>query len=456
VVTAELELTSPAHFGGELGGVGPADLVVQRDPRSGAPLLTGASLAGALRSHLADVLVGYFGDEDGRCAELFGGFRGDDEGDRSPLIVFDSIASTEVRTEIRDGVRIDPGTGTAEDHAKFDVEVVPAGVRFPLRVELLVEEKADEADLVELLATALNGLARGDIRLGRRKSRGFGMCQARNWRAVRYDLRAQHGWRAWLASDHERPIDASVPACDEVVEAFRRAEGGISPRRLEDKRRCVRIDAQFEVDGPLLVGSPGVSEDGPDVAHLTSAGRPVLPGSGLVGALRNRARRIALLVVGNASLAEPIVVNLFGSASGEDDGLSRASRIRVTESVIEEGCAERPTRVRLDRFTGGVASGALFDEERWRGGKVRVTIDILEPDRDEIGLVLLLVKDLLSGDLPLGGNAAVGYGRLVGTACVRLEDGREVELSPGMPPSDPEIDDYIRALWDGSGRGRPS
>jgi CRISPR/Cas system CMR subunit Cmr4 (Cas7 group RAMP superfamily) len=57
VLTAELVLTSAAHFGGEGGDA--IDMALLRDRRDGLPLLPGSSLAGALRAYLADRVSGY-------------------------------------------------------------------------------------------------------------------------------------------------------------------------------------------------------------------------------------------------------------------------------------------------------------------------------------------------------------------------------------------------------------
>ena len=194
VFQGSLTLTSAGHLGGEGDSV--ADLTVLRDPVDGSPLLTGSSLAGALRSHLNDRQAGYFGAETtALAATVFGGEWGDDQGAQSPLIVFDSRGCLpEADTEIRDGVRIDAARGTASDGAKFDLEVLPAGTRFPLRFEFLVESEEQEAVQLPALGAALLDLERGEIALGARRSRGFGRVKVSGWRAHRFDLTAAEGW----------------------------------------------------------------------------------------------------------------------------------------------------------------------------------------------------------------------------------------------------------------------
>ncbi len=56
-MTADLVLQTATHLSAGAGDV--ADMALIRDARDGGPLLLGTSIAGALRSHLADVLGGY-------------------------------------------------------------------------------------------------------------------------------------------------------------------------------------------------------------------------------------------------------------------------------------------------------------------------------------------------------------------------------------------------------------
>ena len=116
VVCGTFALETAMHLGGE--GTDRVDMPVLRDPRDGAPLLPGTTLAGALRNALADRLAGYGEEESNTVFALFGGGRGDDDGSQSPLIVFDALGRLPegLGIEIRDGVAISPASGTAEDH----------------------------------------------------------------------------------------------------------------------------------------------------------------------------------------------------------------------------------------------------------------------------------------------------------------------------------------------------
>jgi len=449
-IAGELLLESAAHLGAGRGDS--VDMSLLRDPLTGGPVLTGASLAGALRSYLADVLGGYRSNEDARVAQLFGVARGDDVGEQSPLIVFDSIGHFPAASsvEIRDGLQIDAPRGTAAPHKKFDVEVLPAGTLFAVRFDLLISDVDQEDDLLNLLVTALNGLSNGDISLGARRSRGLGAIRAGRWQARRYDLTTAEGWLEWVSSDWEMPLSAERGTSDEVREACMRAHRGVTLTSFDDRRRRIRITANISPVNGVLVRSAPAAADAPDTAHIKSDGRSVLPGTALAGAIRNHAGRIARVAGEGHADSDRWVERMFGPRSERVSGTPPprlyASRVRIQESFLDDGARMRPSRVRIDRFTQGIVPGALFDEEPEFGGRARVLLELREPEPGELGLLLLLVRDLLDGDLAVGGASSVGRGRFTGRGTLTLEDGRSVDLDP-RAPADPTVTEAIEELW---------
>lgn len=116
-----------------------------------------------------------------------------------------------------------------------------------------------------------------------------------------------------------------------------------------------------------------------------------------------------------------------------------------------------PSRVRIDRFTQGVVPAALFDEEPWFGGETCIRLELRNPCEGETGLFLLLVKDLITGDLPVGGTASVGRGILAGRAKIRLPDSFEADIEPGPGLPQPilkRLDQEIRSFHEAPPRNR--
>ncbi len=454
VVTATLRSLAPLHLG---GGTGQQDLSVVRDlagddpSRPGEPLLLGSTLAGALRSHLTDRLAGYGSAEPPEVGALFGAARAAPDGEQSAVVTFDSRAAR-AASSIRDGVALDPETGLAVSGSRFDAELLEPGAEFPIRVDLLVPEDGDEAQLLALLGAALEGLCEeggreATSRLGMRRSRGWGAVRAGDWRAERFDLSSAGGWLGWLASDHERPL-AGRPSRAGPAGAISEAWPGAGSWEVGDVRLRSVIDLELHFPLGLLLGGIPIDPAAPDTVAQTAAGVPVLTGTGLAGALRARTLRYARLLL--LPSPEDAVGELFGPRSDAEGAALAASRVRVAEVALVGGIPARQARISLDRVTGGVMPGALFDQEPLYGSRAAVRLEVrfrydeAPADRDRrLGLLLLAVKDLLSGQLALGGGAAIGRGIGRGTGMLSTEDGRAVPLVPGQ--ADAELDRLLRA-----------
>jgi len=424
VITGTLTLKSPTHFGnGEADTLN--DMPILFDEVDGKPLLPGTSIAGALRNYLREREFGYGVKEETNspASLLFGGYRGDDEGAQSPLIVYDALGKS-AGLELRDGVAINSATRTALDEKKFDIQLLAAGSTFDLRFELLVNGKdKNSQDLRDALATALSGLEDSQITLGARKGRGFGKCTCSNWKVQKYDLTNKEQLKAWLTSERNW---ADMPGVD--------SQSGQTLREMldanilkKDIRENAILNAAFSIDGTLLIRSGfGSSDEGPDTVHLHSKRPgnknpvPVVPGTSWAGILRHRALKIARTVSkNNKEKSQSFIDSMFGpSEIKKHDRDTRASRVRIEESQVHGSTPMVMTRVKIDRFTGGAYESALFGEQPETGKvgdkNVSLNLTLQNPTKAETGLLLLLLKDLWTGDLPIGGESSVGRGRLKG------------------------------------------
>lgn len=411
VIEVNLVLQTPAHFGnGDSDEI--IDMPLLVDPFDGkSPLLTGSSLAGALRGYLQTVVAGYGkAQEAGASTQLFGGSKGDDEGEQSSFIIDDAKGSNG-GIELRDGVKIDGKSRTAEQRKLFNLETWQAGTTFPLRFELVIREQDNATELKQALATALCGFESGEITLGARKRRGYGQVVIRDgWRVQRYDLTTPQGLISWLdqsgipteSSDIATALDVSV---------------------INQDARChFNLRATFNLDGALLIrGNSSLGHEGPDAMHLHARQRdgnlaPVVSGTSLAGALRARACKI----VQTLGLKSNIVADMFGIM---EKGQKQASRITAKETVIQQPANTDlvQNRISIDRFTGGVKEGALFNEQPVFGNeRTEVTLELrlINPKSSEIGLLMLCLKDLWTSDLPLGGTSSIGRGRLKGKEAI--------------------------------------
>ena len=416
VIQGDLVLETPAGFGsGDIGSL--VDISLALDPLEKRSLLTGASLAGALRSYLREREHGYWekGGKGSLYSNLFG-IQEEDDGEQSLLIVYDSIGDRPT-VELRDGVKIDPSSRTAQDKNKFNFELIEAGTSFPIKMELSIrEDKRD--DLIRGMAIALQGLEQGDISLGFRKRRGFGRCRVCEWRVCRYDLTRPEGLISWIMDDDKGEQKGSGLDISTLL--------GTNNTET-DKRKFFKIDATFSLNGSLLIRSGFDDVNAPDSVHLKSIRDkqmvPIISGTSLAGALRARALRIAKTIGQNGD-AEVMVDELFGpdlnvekDKQSRDESSPSASRLITEETEVIKPLNLVQTRIKIDRFTGGTIPTALFNEQPVFGIDdtcIRLKTSIQQPDDAQIGLLLLLLKDLCTGDLPLGGGSNVGRGRLHG------------------------------------------
>lgn len=402
VVECDLVLQTPAHFGSgdEAGSLVP--LIV--DELTQQPLLTGASIAGALRSYLWTVQYGYgcAQTSEGVAALLFGGSRQDNDGHQSRLIVNDAYGKNTC-VELRDGVKINSKSRTADEGKLYTFMVWAAGATFRLRFELLITENDDQVQLRQALAVALDGLQTGEVTLGARKRRGYGRVSVAVWYVREFELTNHDELLAWV-----RDEDTHMTKKHAVGDLF---EALHVSTKLEDKRERFMFQGLFNLQSSLLIRAESTVTD---MGHMRSRGKPVLSGTSLSGAIRARALKIANTL--EIPDAEILINAMFGIFGDEAEDKRTASRVFVEEHLIEGGESEQwaQSRVSIDRFTGGALDTALFDQQPQFGGQVHVNLELRKPADREIGLLLLVWKDLWAGDLPLGGESSVGRGRLNG------------------------------------------
>lgn len=459
LISGKLVLETPTHLGNGTPEM-LTDMPLLRDAQEGLPLLTGTSLAGALRSYVREYHKGYreaeaYGD---LTCQVFGAVEnepGDDETKsvQSWLLVDDALGKS-AGIELRDGVGLDEKTRTASDKKKYDIELFRAGTVFDLSLELLIPRGVSREHFLSIVALALHGLESGEIALGMRKRRGFGRCRVTEWCVRSYDLTTKQGLLAWLVDG--RCGESTGSSIYELL--------AVKPP-VDDAREFFSIDAELDIMNSLLIRSTPDDIEGPDTIHLQSYRPqedkmvPILSGTSLAGAIRARALRIANTMIG-ATAADTMISDMFGYGGVDETTPSVGSRVVVDETVVKQGMGDRvQQRVKIDRFTGGAYPTALFAQQPHFGGKVRIRVTLRSPEPAQIGLLLLVLKDLCTQDLAIGGEQSVGRGRLSGDTIAlkqrqaggdrnwRLEMGQDGVSLSGLNPCDKEVlQEYVKAF----------
>lgn len=356
--------------------------VVLRTPQ-GQAYLQGSSLAGALKDYALKNLG------ESRTAAILGSTKGS-----GSLIVSDALFSPDARQEMRPRLRINGHSASADDRGKYDIAHMAAGSRFSFELTWLGTEQTEaETKDVEQLLSALNS---GLILLGGQKSNGFGRVELAVTRQ-RYNLMDDTDRTSWL----ERKFNGE-PICLSEIQ----------PENI------VTFILHGQADRILVKDSaPVQKEEGSVFVNLTENGQPVLPGSSIKGAVRGQVKRIA----GYLGIGDERVNALFGRGAEENDqGI--AGRVRF-EDVSLSPYKQKISRIRINRFTGGVMNTGLFNEEPLCS---KLTLKITAPADDSVGCGLLVyaLRDLGSGMYNLGSGDAIGQGYLKG-------DRLEIEVLSG-------------------------
>lgn len=405
--------------------------------KGGQPFIPGTSLAGALRDFMtAENALGMrllFGTE--------AAYERQHNAAWQSSIRIDDIKLNNVEIVVRDGVSLDEITGTAIEHHKFDYEAVGSGATGKFFAEITqrgIHERYEDAmkEAVDLLA---HRLAAG-FSLGAHTAKGFGEVHVRDLKVYRYDFKNPDHVRAWLGS--EGKSEALVEP-----EIYERQKGFYA------KDDCV-LEAKFALKSSLLVRDYARAMEVKTAERMDDKGTSVqalmlrendhwlIPGASIKGALRHRAAEILRKLDIDSTLLDCMMGPSLDRIK-EKPAEKWKSRLLVSEARLENGVVTGlQTRVRIDRFTGGKIDTALFAtapiwQREKEGAALSLRLVLHEPKEEErawqIGLLLLLLKELSLGRLALGGEKGIGRGVLEGRGAVLHYHGEEIawDATPG-------------------------
>ena len=371
------------------GADGDAEQVLRR--KDGTAFVQGTSLAGAM----LDWLKGQ--PERSHADDLFGS-----QEQAGHLTVSDVLFDCEANQLTRPRLRIDPVSATGDGSGKFDVAHMGTGSKlsFTLVWQGNTEDR-QELDIVEKLLGAVNA---GDICLGAQKSNGFGRLSLFVRRRL-FNLKNAADRRAWLADDWMGEV-ILLPAA-------------------ENSGR-VKFAVTGRIGSILIKDAPAAKVEGDEgrrsyIPNLSENGKAVLPGSSVKGAVRARAAYIAKML----GLDKGKIEQYFGRpAKDGDNGLPGLVRF---EDVVLSGHKRKISRIRIDRFTGGVQRQGLFTEEPISSA---VALTITAPEEPVLcALLVYALRDLGLGLYHLGSGWAIGRGKVeVEEIHAATPDGRQAAL----------------------------
>ncbi|MBF0332965.1 MAG: hypothetical protein HQL40_04855 [Alphaproteobacteria bacterium] len=460
VLRLVLETTAPLSIAS--GRADPRfDVMLARDA-NGLPFLPGTALAGVLRG-----LAAATGEDDTRVEDLFGrearraaarptepagleasrlqvshGLIHDwrDRPVEETLASFDPndailALAAQVQPDRRDNVRLSH-RGVVDGRGKFERAILPPGYRFTTELTLWSPDPDGAAVDIALLRRLIVHPA---FRLGGATRRGCGaMKPVQAWTAT-WDLREPEGLLDHAR--HDRRL-AAIPPKDGPLAAIELAASAAGD--------CLTVNLALTPEDFWRVGQgdePLVARAGrtPDLLQVT--GRRVvwkghdavltrdivLPATTIKGALAHRVafhfnRLNGRFVDQKGGVADdnPAVEALFGhvhqregSAVDAPENEARAGRVLFDDARLS--CDKigpmvgHMTHNSIDRFTGGVREGALYEEELIFDQPVQLIMTVMRPQDPALEgtirqALVRALDDLLGGRLGLGAGVNKGHG----------------------------------------------
>lgn len=422
----------------------------------GEPFIPGASIAGALRAYLSSKVSAEVANK------LFGS--GEDQGTQSPLIVSDGTIKDSI-ISIRDGVALDDTKQTIEN-AKFDLEIVEYGTEGNFSLELIIRDNHEFTleEAQKWIAGLVVALNNGDIQLGMKKNRGFGLLLVSELKMRHFSFENSNG--DLLKEQAEAYLQFLEDQAMQIInlqDFFKQVEPGeeqaaqklpidftlndLEKKELEIWRKAFEnANSEFEsiyeeitiplkLEGGLSIRQYSAQPEAPDFQHIQSMGVSIVPGTSWTGALRHQMKKILQNLGLDSVKSEKEMILIFGTISSKDkQGFT--SPVRISESRRNNASCDDnsdssiiSTRTKINRFTGGSQDQALFTERISVGGIYELVIrlhknydypadylqefQISDPSdllKSHKGLFYLALKDLCNGFLMVGGQTAIGRG----------------------------------------------
>jgi CRISPR/Cas system CSM-associated protein Csm3 (group 7 of RAMP superfamily) len=472
-INGTLEAETPLHVGG-YGVDVDTDLPLARNGK-GELYIPGTSITGVLRAWCEKNFIKR--DEDGKpvidksgkyipiklVRDLFG-FQEGESGQASFVLIEDAIVTLPngLQTEIRDGVGIDRFYGTAADKSKYDRAILPKGTKLELEMIVEIGEQHDANQNKAIIGHLLSALENEEIRFGASKTRGLGKVKLIDCKIKEEQFNGFENILKFFDSGNSFKSLADWKTEEKIGE-------------FDSKVSKLEIEIVWHPTLPLMnkAGYEGIGVDMLPVTSGVADGKLslVLAGSSIKGAFRSQAERIVrtlknLEATGefNEQVKVPIVRELFGGKKeknatnpkvglgalsiddcyakdefsmntkdwrnveqGKFDNEATYSQTELHQALKKiDGESNDKTSKRfhishhtaIDRFTGGVAEGALYSvlaphNIQWQ--PITMSLDFGrtgENDKCCLMLLLLVLRDLAENRLPLGFATNRGMGEV--------------------------------------------
>jgi CRISPR/Cas system CSM-associated protein Csm3 (group 7 of RAMP superfamily) len=346
---------------------------------------------------------------------------------------FPSYWHPERQVGVEIGVTIDRVTRTAREQKLFHREMVPPQVSF----KISITGKGLSEEEVALLLVGLNGFndKQQAIRLGSDNAQNKGLMK---WDLDKIEQLDKEATKKWLTQDKPGMWYSALQDLNQTQQEslLQKSKALIDE---QSNQPTLQLHFQLIFDSPFLVNDPSLEIKG-DINSANHqprrdhCGKAVLPSSSLRGAIRAQAERIirtlnnrrACFIDDEKIACKPIekyeevekilclACQLFGATGWQ-------SPIQISDfTLVKDNGKLKQEFVAIDRFTGGGAEHLKFNAESVYKptfqGYWKIDLQRIKPWG--LGLLALVIRDLIEGDITFGYGAAKGYGHCY----ARLQD----------------------------------
>ncbi len=426
------------------------DNSLKYDCLNGMNYIPGSSIAGSFRNYYERMkgLNEIYANE-GKIQDnpLFGG----QESGMSLITFYDAfIEGDKSKNDSRPGLMINRDTGTVDvteidgkkpikkSGKKFDRYFLSEGHKFLFRFELNNYKWSDDFENMEKeFEELLSVFAAGDITFGSNKMIGYGRFSVKKINKSVTDFTSRE---------------------DVINYLLRNTRYDDITRKITDnayRTTNVRFEIDGEISTPLLIRDEVIrSKDEPDgINIMDGTGNYIIPGSSLKGVIRARAEKIFNTIEG---IDKSIIKNIFGKEPDRKSGISgQISKFKCYDCPVKNPKKGIYNKIKIDYFTGGVIQGALTDDEVVMGNiHIVCTYDNLESKNNgyekEVGLLLMVLRDICKGDLNIGSGYAIGRG-YISARTLKIKIGQDSEFTYDYLKPDNKVEEifnkYINRLF---------
>ncbi len=325
---------------------------------------------------------------------------------------------SEDRSEIRDRCRIS-NRGVTQHEGKFDVAVLPSGIRFVFDIKAELETDDEINELRKLICSFRNG----NISLGSGITNGQGTIKLVGYKELPLDLKTIKAEELIDRINNFRK-EENVPCEIKSLEQYNTESSNLLLAELHmrgrdswrignilnNKRTCCYKEKSLTWKGSKMEGTEE---------------KIIVLGSTLKGIIAHRTdfhyRKLKQKNGQNVQISQedqlckspisPELEILFGTA-GDKEKNAKAGNLIVNDTVVRSSSEVDRTHVKIDRFSGGAYEGALFNEMRLYKPEMTFTIHLRQKIADSMVAEALYrtITDIIEGFLPISS----GSGRQAG------------------------------------------